>query len=59
MGKNVIWALVILVLSVVVLIFNSKANMPLNLVIAQVKPLTSLVLFAFMGLGVIVGLLLK
>ena len=58
MTKNVLIALILIVLSVLVMIFNT-GSISLNLVFAVVRPVASLVYLSFMVLGVVVGVLLK
>ncbi|MEI8120732.1 MAG: hypothetical protein WCI20_01675 [bacterium] len=58
MAKNVLIALALIVLSVLVMIFNTDA-IHVNLVYAVIKPAASLVYLFFVVLGVIIGVLLK
>lgn len=58
MKKGLIWALLILVLCVVILIFNG-GRVDLNLVVTKVSWMKSLVFLGWMAVGVIVGVLLK
>jgi len=58
MGKNVVWALVILTVCIILFIFN-KGTVSLDLLFMKIEVLKSLLLFVFMGLGVVVGLLLR
>lgn len=60
MSKKLLWALVIMALSVIVLIFNtSKERVSVDLLFTQVNYLKSIVLLVFMGIGVAIGVLLK
>jgi hypothetical protein len=58
MSRKVIWALLILTLCVIVFIFN-RGSMSVNVLFAEISALKSLVMFVFLALGVVVGLLLK
>jgi len=58
MSKKLLWALVIMALSVIVLIFN-RGSVSVDLLFAQVSALKSIVFLVFMGIGVAIGVLLK
>jgi uncharacterized integral membrane protein len=58
MTKNVLIALILIVVSVLVMIFNT-GSIPLNVLFAVIKPVASLVYLSFMVLGVVIGVLLK
>jgi hypothetical protein len=56
--NKVVIALIIMALVALVLIFT-HGTVRIDLVVTEIKPITSLALLIFMALGVIVGLLLK
>ncbi|MDD4872462.1 MAG: hypothetical protein PHR77_18075 [Kiritimatiellae bacterium] len=58
MKKGLIWAMLILVLSVLVLIFN-KGNVNVNLLICDISAMKSIVFLAFISVGVAIGVLIK
>jgi uncharacterized integral membrane protein len=58
MSKKILWALVIMAICVVLLIFN-RGTVKVDLLVGQVEALKSLVFLIFLGVGVLVGLLLK
>ena len=58
MSKNILYALIIMAIAVVVLIFN-KGDVDVNLLITKVTGLKSIVFLVFMGVGVSIGVLLK
>ena len=58
MAKNVLIALVLIVLSVLVMIFNT-ASIHVDLVFTSIRVAASLVFLFFIVMGVIIGVLLK
>ena len=58
MSKKLLSALVILALTIIVLIFN-RGDVEINLLVGEVSPLKSIAFLAFLGVGVVVGVLLK
>ena len=58
MNKGLTWALGILALTVVVLIFN-KGSVNVNVVFTDFSAMKSMVFLGFMSIGVIIGVLLK
>jgi len=60
MNKNLLWALLILVITVIVLIFNNggrvDVDFPFHLSITGIR---SLVYLAFLSIGVAIGVLIK
>jgi len=58
MTKQVIWALVIIAVVVLVLIFN-RGNVDVDLIVTKISALKSLVFLGFVGIGVAIGILLK
>jgi hypothetical protein len=59
MSRKLSFCLAIIALTVVVLLFNSRDNLSVNLVVGNIKLLKSLWLLIFTGIGVAVGILLK
>lgn len=58
MTKKVLWALIILAVAVVVMIFN-RGKVDINLLVDEVSCLKSIAFLVFLGLGVAIGALLK
>lgn len=58
MAKNVIMALLLIVLSVLVMIFNTH-SMDVNLLFTTIRATASLVFLFFVVMGVVIGILLK
>ena len=58
MNKKVLYALLIIALLVIVLIFN-RGTVNINLLFDDINPLKSLAFLAFTGIGVAIGVLLK
>lgn len=58
MNKQVVFALVLIALSVLVMIFT-RGSVSLNLLFGTVKLATSVALLCFTAVGVAIGLLLK
>jgi hypothetical protein len=59
MNKNLLWALLLLVISILVLIFNKgsvSVDLPFHLSVSGMK---SIVFLVFMSIGVAIGVLLK
>lgn len=59
MSKKIIWALGILGLTVIVIVFNARGSVDINLMVTTISGLKSLVFLAFTGIGVVIGLLLS
>ncbi len=59
MTRKLSFLLILIGLTVVVLLFNSRHNLSVHLVFGSVEMLKSLWLLAFTGVGVAIGLLLK
>lgn len=59
MDKGKITALVILALVVIVLILQGKDSMDLDFKFTVMEGMKSLMLLAFTGIGVVIGVLLK
>jgi hypothetical protein len=58
MNKRVVWALVIIALAVIVLIFN-RHSVNVNFIVREIKGMASLVYLFFIAVGVVIGVLLK
>ncbi len=58
MSRNVLIALLLLALSVLVMIFNTK-GIEVNLLVTAIKPIAALVYLCFTVVGVVIGILLK
>jgi len=58
MSRNVIFALILIALSVIVLIFSTQ-RVEVSLIFTAIHGTASLVYLAFIALGVIIGVLLK
>jgi hypothetical protein len=58
MSKKVLWALIILAVTVVVLIFN-HGKVDVNLLFTRVSCLKSIAFLVFTGIGVAIGALLR
>jgi hypothetical protein len=60
MSKRLVWALVLLAVAVVVIVFNrGSTSVDLPLTSHSLDGLKAVVFLAFLGIGVAVGLLLK
>ena len=60
MNRKIVYALIIMAISILVLIFNQgSVSVNLPFIRESVSGMKSLVFLFFMGIGVIVGLLLK
>jgi hypothetical protein len=58
MNKGLLFALIILALAVIVLLFQ-KGDVKVDLLFGQIEGLKSLVFLAFTGVGVAIGVLVK
>jgi hypothetical protein len=58
MSKTVVYALILIALSVIVLIFSHK-QVEVDLIVTTIRATGSLVYLAFIALGVVIGILLK
>lgn len=58
MSKHMMWALLLIVLAVVVMLFNNK-TMDLELLVTNLKVMKSIVFLGFTIVGVAIGMLLK
>jgi uncharacterized integral membrane protein len=58
MTKKVLWALILIFIVVVILIMNTDKG-SVNLVLGQVKAIKSIIYLCFVGIGVVIGVLLK
>ena len=59
MNKKVVYALVILGLAVLVMIFNRRGSVTVNVGFRDIDAARAIVFFAFTAVGVTVGLLIK
>ena len=59
MNKKMLYALLLLAVAMLVLIFNARSTETINLVFDKVNAIKSLIYLSFMGVGVVIGLLLK
>jgi hypothetical protein len=59
MNKNIIYALVLIGLAVLVMIFNHGGSLSVDVGFGDIKAARSLVFFAFTAVGVTAGLLIK
>lgn len=58
MSKKVVWALALLGLTVIVIVFN-RGRDSVDLVFFDITAMKSLILLAFTSVGVVIGLLLS
>ena len=59
MNKKVLYALLILALTVIVLLLNTGSKVSISLRFAEISAMKALVFLFFTTIGVIVGVLLK
>jgi len=59
MSKNVLTALILIALTVIVLLFNTKGSVPVELLLFQVRATAALVFLGFTAVGVTIGVLLR
>ncbi len=60
MSKNLLWALLLMVIAVLILIFNNSGRAAIDLPFDfSISGLKSLVYLAFISLGVAIGVLIK
>jgi hypothetical protein len=57
-SKGLMAALIIMGITVVLLLFN-KGSVDVNLILGSIRALKSLVFLAFLGVGVVIGVLIK
>lgn len=58
MNKGVLWAMLILVVAILILIFN-KGSVSVNLLVCDISAMKSIVFLGFISVGVAIGLLIK
>ncbi len=58
MTKRVLWALVLMFVVVIVLIMNTDKG-SVDLIFGTVKAINSIIYLCFVGIGVVIGVLLK
>lgn len=59
MSKRLLWALLLIALTAILLILNTKGSVSLNLVFGALKMTTAVALLLFTSIGVTIGILLK
>ena len=59
MTKKVLWALILMFVVVVILIMNTRGSSSINLVLGEVEAMRSIIYLCFVGIGVVIGVLLK
>mgnify|MGYP006278357867 CR=1 FL=1 len=59
MTKQILYALILIGLVIIVLLFNSNDTTTVNLIFDKVRFMSSLVFLAFTAIGVVVGVLIK
>ena len=63
MNKKILWAFLLLGLTMLVLVFNSYGSgggrITLHLIFTSISALKSLIFFAFIVVGVLIGVLIK
>jgi len=58
MSKRLIWALIIIAVFVVILIFN-RHSVKINFIFDEIRAMASLAYLFFIAVGVVIGILLK
>ena len=58
MNKSLVWAMLLLVVSVLILIFN-KGSVSVDLLFTSISGLKSIVFLCFISVGVAIGVLIK
>lgn len=59
MTKKVLWALILIFIVAVILIMNTRGSSSINLIVGEIKAMSSIVYLCFVGIGVIIGVLIK
>ena len=59
MTKKVLWALILMFVVVVILIMNTRGSSSINLIVVEIKAMSSIIYLCFVGIGVVIGVLLK
>jgi uncharacterized integral membrane protein len=59
MSRNVLTALVLIALTVIVLLFNTKTSVSVDVLFFQVRATAALVFLAFTAVGVMIGVFLR
>ncbi|OQA29703.1 MAG: hypothetical protein BWY59_00130 [Verrucomicrobia bacterium ADurb.Bin345] len=59
MTRKLLTALILIGLTVLVLVLNSRGSVSVNLLLGQVSAMKSLIFFCFTAVGVAIGLLMK
>ncbi|MFC1498097.1 hypothetical protein ACFLS1_06475 [Verrucomicrobiota bacterium] len=59
MNKRLLYALILIALSVIILIFNTRGRVDINLILGTIEPIRAIAFLIFIGIGVLIGVLLK
>jgi len=59
MSKNVLTALILIGLTVLILLFNAKSSISLDLLVTSIRQKAALIYLGFTVMGVWIGLLLR
>lgn len=59
MTKKVLWALILIFVVVIILIMNTRGSSSINLIVGEIKATSSIIYLCFVGVGVVIGILLK
>ena len=59
MERKLVWALVLIALAVIVLLFNIREPATVHLIVTKIKAMSAFVYLGFIAYGVAVGVLLK
>ncbi len=58
MKKSILWAMLLLVIAVLILIFN-RGSISVDLLVCEISTMKSIVFLGFIRVGVAIGLLIK
>ncbi|MCK5528411.1 MAG: hypothetical protein KAI74_01900 [Kiritimatiellae bacterium] len=59
MTKKVLWALILIFVVVIILLMNTRGSSEINLIVGEIKAMSSIIYLCFVGIGVAIGVLLK
>lgn len=59
MSKRLLWALLLIAVTVILLILNTKGNVSLNLIVGSLEMTKAIAFLLFTSTGVVIGILLK
>lgn len=59
MSKRLLWALLLIAVTVILLILNTKGNVSLNLIVGPLEMTKAIAFLLFTSTGVVIGILLK